>query len=61
MEISPMFGGEAFAHCLNSVPGVMFWLDAHRKGSGRQHTPTFSPDEEVFWRGVHYWMLLAAN
>ncbi len=61
MEIPPMFGGEDFAHYLNDVPGVMFWLDAYQHGSGRQHTPMFNPDENVFWRGVLYWMLLAAN
>ena len=58
-EIPPMFGGEDFAYYLNNVPGVMFWLNAYREGSGAQHSPTFNPDEDVFWRGVHYWILLA--
>lgn len=61
VEIPPMFGGEDFAHYLYNVPGVMFWLNACQKGSGKQHTPMFNPDENVFWKGVHYWMLLAAD
>ena len=59
VEISPMFGGEDFAHYLDKVSGVMFWLDAYREGAGRQHSPVFNPYEDVFWKGVHYWMLLA--
>jgi amidohydrolase len=61
VEIPPMFGGEDFAHYLNGVPGTIFWLDACQKESGGQHTPTFNPDEGVFWRVVHYWILLATN
>lgn len=61
MEISPVFGGEDFAHYLNNVPGAMFWLNAYQDGSGTLHTPRFNPDEDVFWRGVHYWMLLAVK
>ena len=61
VEIPPMFGGEDFAHYLNMVPGVMFWLGAYQQGSGKQHTPIFNPDENIFWRGVYYWMLLATD
>ena len=61
VEAPPMLGGEDFAHYLYRVPGVMFWLDAGQDGSGNQHTPKFNPDENVLWRGVHYWVLLAMN
>ena len=60
VEIPPVFGGEDFAHYLNKVPGVMFWLEAFKKGSRREHTPMFNTDEDVLWRGIHYWMILSA-
>ena len=60
VEVEPMFGGEDFAHYLYHVPGIMFWLNAYREGSGGQHTATFNPNEDEFWRGVHYWLILAA-
>ena len=56
-----MFGGEDFYNYLSIVPGVIFWLDAYQEESGGQHTSTFNPDEDVFWRGIHYWMLLASD
>jgi hypothetical protein len=39
----------------------MFLLDAYQPGSGGQHSPTFNPDESVFWKGVLFWALLATN
>ena len=60
-EIPPLLGGEDFAHYLDSVPGAMFLLDAYKPGSGGQHSPTFNPDEGVFWKGVLFWALLATN
>ena len=59
VEAPPMLGGEDFAHYLYRVPGVVFWLDAGQEGTGKQHTPKFNPDENVLWKGVHFWMLLA--
>jgi amidohydrolase len=56
-----MLGGEDFAHYLYKVPGVMFALGAHTPGTGDHHAPTFCPDEAEFWRGVHFWLLLATK
>jgi amidohydrolase len=58
-EGPPSLGGEDFAHYLHGVPGAMFMLGAHKRGSGGQHSPTFDPDEGVFWKGVLFWALLA--
>ncbi len=60
-EIPPLLGGEDFAHYLYGVPGAMFLIDAYTPGSGGQHSPTFNPDEGVFWKGVLFWALLAIN
>ncbi|MBI2637224.1 MAG: amidohydrolase, partial [Parcubacteria group bacterium] len=57
-------GGEDFAHYLElqgGVPGSMWLLGAAQEGSGDHHTPTFNPDESVFWRGVMFWLLLATS
>jgi metal-dependent amidase/aminoacylase/carboxypeptidase family protein len=58
------FGGEDFAHYLehhNGVPGCMWLLGAQQPGSGAHHTPTFNPDETVFWKGVLFWLLVATK
>lgn len=60
-DIPPLLGGEDFAHYLYGVPGAMFLLDAYKPGSGGQHSPTFNPDESLFWKGVLFWALLATN
>lgn len=59
---SPILGGEDFAHYLYKVPGCMWFLGAHTATSGGDHhSPTFNPDESVFWRGGLLWILLATN
>lgn len=60
-ECPPELGGEDFAHYLMRRPGVFTFLGGHREGAGDHHASTFNPDEDVFWRGVHYWLLLATN
>lgn len=63
-KIELLMGGEDFAHYLElqgGVPGCMWMLGAAQEGGGDHHTPTFNPDESVFWRGVLFWLLLATN
>lgn len=60
-KMPPLLGGESFAYIANKVPSAMFMLDAYTKGSGDHHSPTFNPDESVFWKGVLFWLLLATN
>ena len=59
--LEPKLGGEDFAHYLYKVPGCMYMLGAYQQGCGDHHTPTFNPDESVFWRGVLFWLLLATK
>lgn len=56
-----IMGGEDFAHYLNAVPGSFWLLGAYQEGCGDHHTPTFNPDESVFWKGVLFWLILATN
>jgi amidohydrolase len=59
--IEPRLGGEDFAYYLKAgVPGSAWLLGAHQEGCGDHHTPTFRPDDSVLWRGVLFWLLLAA-
>ncbi len=61
-EIPLSMGGEDFAHYLEEqggVPGSIWFLGAWQAGTGGHHTPTFNPDEAVFWRGVLFWLLLS--
>lgn len=60
-EIEPLMGGEDFAHVAMIVPATMFMLCAYTPGSGDHHSPTFNPNEAEFWRGVHFWLLLATQ
>lgn len=61
-EINPVLGGEDFARIAMRVPSVMYMLGARTENSGGDHhSPTFNPDESVFWRGVHFWLLLATS
>lgn len=60
-QLQPILGGEDFAHYLKSRPGSFWMLGAHQEGTGDFHSPTFNPDPAVFWRGVHYWLLLATS
>ncbi len=61
-EIQPLLGGEDFAHIAMQVPSVMYMLGARTENSGgSHHAPNFNPDESVFWRGVHFWLLLATS
>ena len=60
-EIVPLLGGDDYAYIAMKVPSAMFLLDAYTKGSGGHHTPTFNPDEQYFWRGVHFWLLVATK
>ncbi|HEY4512806.1 MAG TPA: M20 family metallopeptidase [Candidatus Paceibacterota bacterium] len=60
-EHLPILGGESFAHYLYHAPGAFFMLGAYTPGTGDHHTPTFSPDESVLWKGVLYWLLLAIH
>jgi hippurate hydrolase len=53
------FGGEDFAWYLRARPGCFWFLGAKGEGSADHHAPRFNPDPTVFWRGVHYWLLLA--
>lgn len=57
----PILGGEDFAYYLQKVPGSAWLLGAHQAGCGSYHTPTFNPDESVFWQGVLFWLLLATD
>lgn len=60
-ELELLLGGEDFGHYLRRVPGSMWCLMATQPGSGATHTPTFNPDESLFWKGVYFWLLLATN
>lgn len=60
-ETIPMLGGEDFAYYLYEVPGAMFQLGAHQKETGDFHSPTFNPNESVFWKGVLFWLLIATS
>jgi hippurate hydrolase len=53
------FGGEDFAWYLRARPGCFWFLGAHRPSSADHHAPRFDPDPAVFWRGIHYWLILA--
>jgi amidohydrolase len=55
------FGGEDFAWYLRARPGCFWFLGVHQAGSADHHAPRFNPDPAVFWRGVHYWLLLATD
>ncbi len=60
-ERERILGGEDFAHYLYGAPGSFWMLGAYQEGSGDHHSPTFNPDERVFWQGVLYWLALASN
>lgn len=64
-EHPPILGGEDFAHYLDQknrgVPGSFWMLGAHQEGTGDCHQPNFNPNEDVFWKGVLYWLLLATS
>jgi metal-dependent amidase/aminoacylase/carboxypeptidase family protein len=53
------FGGEDFAWYLQARRGCFWFLGAQDAGSADHHAPRFNPDPTVFWRGVHYWLILA--
>jgi metal-dependent amidase/aminoacylase/carboxypeptidase family protein len=53
------FGGEDFAWYLRARPGAFWFLGAHQPGTADHHAPRFNPDPRVFWRGVHFWLVLA--
>ena len=53
------FGGEDFAWYLRARPGCFWFLGAHTDDSADHHAPRFNPDPTTFWRGVHYWLVLA--
>jgi amidohydrolase len=55
------FYGEDFAYYLQKCPGAMWFLGASKKGGGNPHSPEFNPDESVFWKGVLFWLLIAAH
>lgn len=57
----PVLGGEDFAYYLQKIHGCAVMLGAHQEGSGDHHSPTFNPDESVFWKGVLFWLLLATH
>jgi metal-dependent amidase/aminoacylase/carboxypeptidase family protein len=57
----PLFAGEDFAYYLQKAPGSLWLLGAHQPATGSHHTPVFNPSEEVLWRGVLFWLLLAAE
>lgn len=59
--IPPLFAGEDFAYYLQKAPGSLWLLGAHQPATGSHHTPVFNPSEEVLWRGVLFWLLLAAE
>lgn len=62
VEMDPSMGGEDFAYYSMKVPSAMFMLGAYGPNStGDHHSPTFNPDASVFWRGVHFWLLLATG
>lgn len=60
-EHEPILGGEDFAYYLQQVPGCIVMLGAKQEGSGDHHSPTFNPDESVFWKGVLFWLILACS
>jgi len=53
------FGGEDFAWYLHARPGCFWFLGAGTEDSADHHAPRFNPDPAAFWRGVHYWLILA--
>ena len=53
------FGGEDFAWYLHARPGCFWFLGAETEDSADHHAPRFNPDPAAFWRGVHYWLILA--
>ena len=59
VEDDMRFGGEDFAWYLQARPGCFWFLGAQGGGSADHHAPRFNPDPAVFWRGVHYWLILA--
>lgn len=59
--ISPIFAGEDFAYYLQKVPGSLWFLGAHQPTTGSHHTPLFNPSEEVLWRGILFWLVLATT
>ena len=59
VEDDMRFGGEDFAWYLQARPGCFWFLGAQGAGSADHHAPRFNPDPTVFWRGVHYWLILA--
>ena len=59
VEDDTRFGGEDFAWYLRARPGCFWFLGAETPGSADHHAPRFNPDPTVFWRGVHYWLILA--
>lgn len=58
-EHERVLGGEDFAYYLQQKPGALVLLGANQPGCGGHHSPTFNPDESVFWKGVFFWLLLA--
>lgn len=59
--IKPSLGGEDFAYYLQERSGSFWFLGARQEGSGDHHSPTFNPDESVFWQGVLFWLMLATS
>ena len=59
VEDDTRFGGEDFAWYLQARPGCFWFLGAQGGASADHHAPRFNPDPAVFWRGVHYWLILA--
>ena len=61
-SLSPIgFAAEDFAYYLQEKPGVFWFLGADRGNSHDHHTPKFDIDEGALYKGVAYWLLLAAN
>ena len=59
VEDETRFGGEDFAWYLRARPGCFWFLGAGTDDSADHHAPRFNPDPGAFWRGVHYWLILA--
>ena len=59
---SPLMGSDDFANYASKVPSVMFFLTTNNQEKGiieRNHNPKFDIDEDVLWRGVLAYVVIA--
>ena len=59
VAVTPVRGHPSLINTATEVEQVGRLLRAEGAGSADHHAPRFNPDPTVFWRGVHYWLILA--